>query len=70
MDKTTKIILAAIALGLWANAGVSMLRPAIAQTLDQRIMQNYVEKIEKNLYSIAEGIHIIARGDCPNKKLC
>ena len=31
MDRTTKILLAAIALGLWANAGVSALRPAAAQ---------------------------------------
>jgi hypothetical protein len=31
MDRTTKILLAAIALGLWANAGVSALRPATAQ---------------------------------------
>jgi hypothetical protein len=31
MDRTTKILLAAIALGLWVNAGVSALRPAVAQ---------------------------------------
>lgn len=27
MDKTTKIILAAIALGLWLNAGAALLKP-------------------------------------------
>ena len=27
MDKTTKIILAAIALGLWMNAGVELFKP-------------------------------------------
>ena len=27
MDKTTKIILAAVALGLWLNAGVALFKP-------------------------------------------
>jgi hypothetical protein len=30
MDRTTKILLAAIALGLWANAGLNVIRPAWA----------------------------------------
>jgi hypothetical protein len=30
MDGTTKILLAAIALGLWANAGLNVIRPAWA----------------------------------------
>jgi hypothetical protein len=30
MDRTTKVILAAIALGLWVNAGVFVFRPAPA----------------------------------------
>ena len=42
MDKTTKIILAAIALGLWLNAAVALFKPTpvLAQrgTIDVRVV--------------------------------
>jgi hypothetical protein len=48
MDRTTKILLAAIALGLWANAAATMVRPAIAQisSTDFSIMASRLSHIE------------------------
>ena len=49
MDRTTKLILAAIALGLWANTGALVVRPttAIAQG-------SGVERIANDLSRIAD----------------
>jgi hypothetical protein len=66
MDRTTKILLAAIALGLWANAGVSALRPATAQLggLPGSHLSHYDAK------DLASAVVLIANGQCMNSKLC
>jgi hypothetical protein len=53
-----KLLLAIIALGLWANAAVSLFRPAHAQGDD--------------VGQIAYDIHSLVTGglNCQNKKLC
>ncbi len=58
MDRSTKLILAAIAAGLWANAGVLVLRPSPAAAQDE------------HLSSIAYAISSIASGVCSNRKIC
>jgi hypothetical protein len=60
MDRTTKILLAAIALGLWANAGVSVLRPAVAQ----------VHNVADDVHTIMAALGDIYTGRCTNKKIC
>ena len=66
-DRTTKILLGAIALGLWANAGPPLVRstPAYASD-DTPILRN----IDNRLSDIDEGIRLLANGACRNKKLC
>ncbi len=67
MDRTTKILLAAIALGLWANAGLSVLRPAGAQTNLQLAPPAYRKGYA---YDLADAVMAIANGLCVNNKLC
>jgi hypothetical protein len=62
MDKTTKRLLAAIALGLWANvASTWMTAPVSAQS------RSYDDML---LQKIANRISDLADGMCLNKKLC
>ena len=42
MDRTTKLLLAAIALGLWANAVATVVRPARA---DSNTVEMYISSI-------------------------
>jgi hypothetical protein len=57
-DRLTKLILIAIALGLWANLAITLVQPqpAAAQVDDQ--------------HTIAIAVQMIAYGNCPNRKLC
>jgi len=57
-DKTTKLLLALIAAGLWLNAASSLIRPTSAGA------QSYeLQKIQRDLDSIG-------RGTCLNNKIC
>jgi hypothetical protein len=73
MDKTTKLLLAAIALGLWANAWASLLRPAQAQrgdTYDLGTIAASLNGITRALQGLDEQASNIGRGICQNRKLC
>jgi hypothetical protein len=59
IDHTTKLLLAAIALGLWLNAGVHFIGKAHADDEDA----SYLSAIETTLDSIAHGT-------CTNPRLC
>ena len=65
-----KILLAAIALGLWANAAATFVRPAHAEfeTQDSSVLAN----IESDLQSIESAVRALAIGGrgCRNKKIC
>jgi hypothetical protein len=56
-DKTTKILLATIAAGLWAN----VIAPAVHA-------QNYGPA--DPLTTIARDVHALANGNCTNGKIC
>lgn len=58
LDRTTKILLGVIAIGIWLNVGVSVLRPssAIAQSGEIGAIAGYVAAI--------------AKGTCSNQKIC
>jgi hypothetical protein len=60
-----KLLLAAIALGLWANAAASLSRPVQAQIIGPSSM-------ESRLADIASDIHALVTGTtgCTNKKIC
>ena len=59
IDRTTKVILAAIALGLWANAIIPLARATPAQA------QN-----DQYLVSVQHDLHAIYYGICLNRKIC
>jgi hypothetical protein len=62
IDRTTKAVLVTIALGLWVNIGVSILRPlpAVAQS----------SEITSALQAIQHDLHAISVGLCLNDKIC
>lgn len=55
-DKTTKILLAILAAGLWLNAATVLIRPAMAQ--------------DPSITNLARDFHTVVQGQCPNQKLC
>lgn len=63
MDRTTKLLLAAIAAGLWVNAAGSLVRPAEADFYTLR-------SIDKNIALIQSDINSIYSGNCMNRRLC
>jgi hypothetical protein len=64
MDKTTKLLLAAIALGLWANA-----IPKV-EAQGGLFGDMPLEKIQHAIESLSADIGSITYGTCPNQKLC
>ena len=62
-DKTTKRLLLAIALGLWANAAVQFVRPADLHAKSAVDMESDVRQIKSTVNAINLGI-------CLNSKIC
>jgi hypothetical protein len=67
-DRTTKILLAFIALGLWANLLTPVLRPVTA--FAQYETDHILKSIDARLASIDINIDRLQRGNCANGKLC
>jgi hypothetical protein len=65
-DRTTKIILAFIAAGLWMNALVPVFNPKPVAAQDPATLQ----KIEDDLSGIKGDFHKVASGLCLNNKIC
>jgi hypothetical protein len=70
MDRTSKILLGAIAVGLWANLATTLMNPpaATAQINPQRNPQD----TNAILHNIDDNIRALIRGTgaCINTKLC
>jgi len=68
IDWTTKILLGAIMLGLWANVFVPLVRPtpAVAQYQSDFILKS----IDNHLTTIDINIDRLVRSSCSNGKLC
>ena len=68
VDRTTKLLLASIALGLWCNLFALVLRPmtAFAQYESDYILRS----IDAHLAKIDVNIDKLQRGACANSKLC
>ena len=62
LDRTTKLLLGAVAIGLWANLFAVLLKPteAIAQA----------GAIAGQLGSMSANLAAIANGTCANRKIC
>ena len=62
-DRTSKVLLAIIAMGLWANALVSILgsNEAVAQTISGMV---------GDISDIKSGVAALSGGTCLNLKLC
>lgn len=65
VDRTTKVLLLLIALGLWVNALAPMFRPVpvVAASPGQ-------EAIAHAVNDIAHDVHAIYNGICLNEKIC
>jgi hypothetical protein len=66
IDRTSKVLLSLIALGLWANLALYVVHPlpAIAQFQDQPRSQLQALEI------IVHDLGAIAGGGCANQKIC
>ena len=62
-DRTSKVLLAIIGMGLWANALVSILgsNEAVAQSISGMV---------GDISEIKSGVAALASGTCINSKLC
>ena len=67
-DRTTKILLACVALGLWANLLAPLLRPTAA--LAQYESDYILKSIDARLANIDVNIDKLQRGTCANGRLC
>jgi hypothetical protein len=59
-----KLLLAAIALGLWANVWVALVQPTQAQTIDP------LTELSHTLSFIQVELHKLMDGTCSNRKIC
>ena len=65
-DRTTKLLLLAIALGLWANALIPLHNAPPVKADDSSKLSD----IASHLSDIRDDVHKIARGSCSNNKIC
>jgi hypothetical protein len=64
IDKTTKLLLCVIALGLWINIAVSLIKPVQVKAAPD------VDDIERLVKSMESDLSRIQRGTCSNGKIC
>jgi len=65
-DKTTKVLLAAIAIALWANVIITANMPQVAMT-------NYTGELydmNRTFGKMLDNLSGIASGTCNNRKIC
>jgi hypothetical protein len=74
IDRTSKILLALIALGLWANILLVLLGPnaAIAQSVQnaQRTQSTELQTMALDVHNIESDVSSISTGVCSNRTLC
>jgi hypothetical protein len=67
-DRTTKILLASIAIGLWVNVAVMLMRPVTANA--QYETDHILKSMDGHLSQIDLNIGKLQGGSCSNGKLC
>ena len=74
IDRTTKVLLVVIALGLWANAVIPLFQPKTAAAAqDVASMDSHLASIDSHLSRIDHDVHNLADiedGTCRNGKIC
>lgn len=65
-DRTTKVLLGMIALGLWANVTTSLFHPLTAAAQSHGQLDTLVTDVD----ALRGFVENIAAGDCVNHKLC
>ena len=74
IDKTTKILLLVIALGLWLNLAIPLFQPkTVAAAQDTAMMETYLANIDSHISRIEHDVHNLADiedGTCRNSKIC
>jgi len=71
MDRTTKILLAAIALGLWANAAATII-PNVSRSAVAQSNLSLAPPTNRRGYAgnLEDAVLAVANGFCTNEKLC
>lgn len=80
-DRTTKVLLLAIALGLWGHLVAPWLRPVPVQAQTLLSVENaimgmnvdlnmHLSKLEEVATGINRNLELIASGRCANRTLC
>jgi hypothetical protein len=73
MDKLTKVLLAAIAIGLWMVNATQIWQPVRAQPASAQQLHRIeidTSSMALALTKIAVGLNEIVNGTCKNQKLC
>ena len=65
-DRVTKLLLAAIALGLWANVVGDWVRPSEARAQTDFQVRSVMESLRR----IERDVDGLWQGTCPNRTLC
>ena len=65
-DRLTKVLLAVIALGIWAN----LMAPTRVQSNDAATIYGELTSISHDVRNIKRDISSISLGACVNQKLC
>ena len=69
VDKTTKVLLLAIAIGLWANIAAQWTNPVQAQDIGTTQMVIGLQSIESSVSSINSDLGRIQLGSCANSTI-
>ena len=70
MDRTTKLLLAAIAAGLWANALIPLVNTQSVAAQDMYDVETILRGIASDLSYIESDLDDIEDGYCSNDKIC
>ena len=69
VDRTTKILLLAIAVGLWMNVASQWLRPVAVHAAVEQLRSSDLSDIERYLRNIDGDLGRIQRGACINSTI-
>jgi len=64
------LLLALIALGLWANVAVSMFRTPAASAEGQREVRETLQALQNDVLATKIGLDHLMMGNCFNDKIC
>jgi hypothetical protein len=64
IDRSTKIILLAIACGLWANVAAQLIRPAVADDVPWATIVDHLNAIESFTSGADKSLYRIRKGEC------